>query len=147
MDPDSPKPGNYGKILEEHLALQTPPQQIARALASQTASIAEVSDLLAKLGDDLVKHFALEEDGGYFSEALLRAPQLLAKANELVAQHPKMCTLARDLVDLGPVQKGDQWWQETRQRFQAFKTELLKHERHEDQLLQEAYTQDLGSHD
>jgi hypothetical protein len=58
-----------------------------------------------------------------------------------------MCTLARDLVDLGPVQKGDPWWQETRQRFQAFKTELLKHERHEDQLLQEAYTQDLGSHD
>lgn len=147
MDPGLPKSGPYGRILEDHLALKALLQQIETALTGKTATIAEVSDLLARLGDDLVKHFALEEDGGYFSEAVLRAPQLLSKANELMAQHPKMCTLARDLVDLGPAQQGDQWWQETRQRFQAFKTELLKHERREDQLLLEAYTQDLGAHD
>lgn len=147
MGLDSPKSVTYSKVLEDHRALKALLQQIESALAGQTATIAEVGDLLARLGDDLVKHFALEEDGGYFSEAMLRAPQLLAKANELVAQHPKMCTLARDLVDLGPVQKSDDWWQETRRRFQAFKAELLKHERHEDQLIQEAYNQDLGSHD
>ncbi len=147
MDPHSPEFQTYGKILEDHRALKALLQQIDDALTGKTAPIAEVSDLLARLGDHLVKHFALEEHGGYFAEALLRAPQLVAKANELLAQHPKMSTQARDLVDLSPVQDSDRWWQETRQRFDAFKTELLKHERHEDQLLQEAYTQDIGSHD
>ena len=147
MDPHSPEFQAYGRILEDHLALKKLMQQIDDALASHTATVAAVSDLLARLGDNLVKHFALEEEGGYFAEALLRSPQLLAKANDLLTQHPKMCTLARDLVDISPVQDNERWWQETRQRFQAFKAELLKHERNEDQLLQEAYTQDLGSHD
>ncbi len=146
MDPHSPEFQTYGKILEDHRALKALLQQIDDALTGKTAPIAEVSDLLARLGDHLVKHFALEEHGGYFAEALLRAPQLVAKANELLAQHPKMSTQARDLVDLSPVQDSDRWWQETRQR-STLQDRATKHERHEDQLLQEAYTQDIGSHD
>jgi hemerythrin len=148
MDSHSPDIAAYEAVLEGHRTLRGLIGQIDEALAKKTATIAEVSDLLARLGDQLIKHFALEEEGGYFAEALTHAPQLVARANALLAQHPKMHDQARSLiVDLMPDQGRDQWWQETGARFQAFKAELLKHERHEDTLLQEAYTQDLGSHD
>jgi hypothetical protein len=97
----------------------------------------------------LTKHFALEEDGGYFVEALHHAPQLISKANQLLAQHPKICTQAQHLV--GDLQNRNSfskdWWDETRARFCEFRDELLKHEKHENGLLQEAYGQDIGSHD
>jgi len=148
MDPHSAVFKAYQHILEEHRALKDLLRTIDEALERRTATIAEVSHLLARLGDQLVKHFALEEDGGYFADALVHAPQLVARANELLAQHPKMCTGAKQvLVTLQPGQTDEHWWRETRQRFLAFRVELLKHERQEDKLLQEAYTQDIGSHD
>ena len=148
MDSQSPEFKAYQEILEGHRELKALLQEIDDALAARTATIAAVSDLLARLGDKLIKHFALEEGEGYFSAALLNAPQLIAKANELLAQHPKMCTQARTMAEnLTSGTDSDRWWQETHQRFQAFRAELLKHERNEDKLLQEAYTQDIGSHD
>lgn len=138
----------YEKILEEHRTLKGLLGQIEQALGQRTASIDEVSHLLAQFGDQLVKHFALEEEGSYFSELMLRAPQLVARANALMAQHPKICTQVRDLVvDLKLDQSPSDWWEETSRRFDAFKAELLRHESGENGLLQEAYTQDLGAHD
>jgi len=59
-----------------------------------------------------------------------------------------MCTQAKALlIDLQSTRGQEEWWEETSQRFRAFKAELLKHEMREDKLLQEAYTQDIGSHD
>ena len=63
---------NYERVLADHRALKDLLARIDRALAERTASIDSVSDLLAKLGDRLVRHFSMEEDGGYFAEALTR---------------------------------------------------------------------------
>jgi hypothetical protein len=121
---------------------------IERALRERTASIAEVSDMLAQLGDRLVKHFALEEQEGYFGDALLRAPQLVAKANQLLAQHPLMCGCVSSLLqEAQSAPEGEDWWDRTERLFLAFRDELLRHERQEDRLLLEAYGQDIGSHD
>jgi hemerythrin len=148
MDTKGTDVATYAKIVEDHRTLRGLLAHIDRALAGQTATIAEVGTLLGELGDRLVKHFALEEEGDYFADLMLRAPQLVVRANELMAQHPKMCTRARDLVvEFQAGQNPDDWWQETRRRFDAFCQELLKHEKGEDHLLQEAYTQDLGAHD
>jgi len=148
MDLDSPEYKAYQSILEAHRDLKALVRQIDEALAARTRTIVELSRLLARLGDRLVKHFAMEEDGGYFAEALTHAPQLVARANALLAQHPMMCTQAKALlIDLQSTRGQEEWWEETSQRFRAFKAELLKHEMREDKLLQEAYTQDIGSHD
>lgn len=78
----------------------------------------------------------------------MQAPRLVTRANELLAQHPKMCTQATELCKLAAAtERADDWWQETASRFQAFKKELLAHESKEDSLLQEAYQQDLGAND
>ena len=39
------------------------------------------------------------------------------------------------------------WWEATRERFDAFRDELLKHEQQEDLLIQEAYNRDIGETD
>jgi hypothetical protein len=146
MNSPSPHP-DFDKVLEEHKAVKELLERVDRALSERTASIAEAGDLLAALGDRLVKHFALEEEGDYFADAVMRSPQLIARANDLMAQHPKMCTAVRDLAEVSTRLDPAAWWEETSQRFARFKVELLRHERLEDGLLQEAYNQDIGSSD
>jgi iron-sulfur cluster repair protein YtfE (RIC family) len=138
----------YEIVLREHRRLKDLLTRVDLALTQRTSSISEVASLLAQLGDQLIKHFALEEDGNYFADLMLRAPQLISRANALMAQHPKMCTRVRELaVDLAAPQGPNDWWQETRRRFDAFRAELLRHETCENGLLQDAYVQDLGAHD
>lgn len=122
---------------------------IGEALQRRSATVDEVSAMLAQLGDRLVKQFAMEEDGGYFAEAILHAPQLVSKANTLLAQHPKMHAVAKTLVsDLpGRGQTHEDWWQQTAEAFVAFRSEFEQHESQENVLLQEAYHQDLGTND
>jgi hypothetical protein len=148
MNSSLPNPQTYDQILQQHRALHELLRQIDATLKARTATIQQISDLLAHLGDCLVRHFFDEEEGGYFSEALLHAPQLIARANELMAQHPKMCDRARDLVlQLEPGLPSEDWWQQTQTRFDSFRAELLRHERGENHLIQEAYYRDLGPGD
>jgi len=138
----------YARILEQHQELKCLLARIDQELVDRKSTVEEVSSLLGQLGDKLIKHFALEEEGSCFSDLMVRAPQLVARANDLMAQHPKICTHVRELVvEIGSGKPAEDWWQETKRRFDAFRAELLKHETHENRLLQEAYTQDIGAHD
>lgn len=138
----------YLEIQDDHRKLKELLARIDGLLAAQNASETEVTDLLALLGDVLVKHFALEEKDSYFGDALTHAPRLVAKANELMNQHPKMAWKAQQLGQSTTDQCGSaQWWQETRLRFRQFMRELIEHETCENRLLQEAYTSDVGTSD
>ena len=148
MEPDVSRFSDYRKVLEDHQRLKSLLDTIHVALTKRSETVEDVSRLLGQLGDHLIKHFALEEDGGYFADALTNAPQLLSRANELLAQHPKMSGEAKELVQLGDrPHDSEDWWTETTARFEAFKAELLKHEQLEDGLLQEAYQRDIGATD
>ena len=148
MDSQSPDFQAHQEALQRHRALHDLLARIDQALETRTGTIAEVSGLLARLGDRLVKHFESEEEGGYFAEALTQAPRLISRANELMAQHPKMTRYGRELAGAAdPDQAPDLWWQQTRERFKAFQAELSKHESQENDLLQEAYNRDLGAND
>ncbi len=149
MNPHGPEYEAYEKLVRDHASLRKLLDAIEKALGERSGTIDQIGSLLGKLGDRLVKHFALEEDGGYFAEALLHAPQLVSKANALLAQHPKMSQQAKTLIEGLSTQSavGVDWWEETKVRFTAFREELLRHERSENKLLQEAYVRDLGAHD
>ena len=148
MESNSSRSSDYQKVLEDHRQLKRLLDTIHAALAKRSGTVEDVSRLLSQLGDHLIKHFALEEEGGYFADALTNAPQLLSRANELLAQHPMMSGKAKELVQLGDrPSDSEDWWTETTVRFEAFKAELLKHERLEDGLLQEAYQRDIGAKD
>jgi hypothetical protein len=138
----------FEEIRDQHCQLKSRLAAIEQALDERTASVAEVSDMLGQLGDCLIKHFFLEEEGGYFAEALTHAPQLIERANNLLAQHPKFASLTGEMIDQAKNWQSDVgWWEQTRTRFLQFKAELVRHERQEDGLMQEAYTQDIGAHD
>lgn len=148
MHPDSPEFQAYQAILAGHQELKALLEQIDQLLATRSGTIEEACHLLAQMGDRLVKHFSLEEREEYFEEAVLHAPQLVAKVNRLLAQHPKICSQAQSLVAEATSRSVHQdWWEATRRLFLSFRNELLHHERAEDRLLQEAYNLDIGSHD
>jgi len=149
MSSEGPEFRTLEQNLARHRELRELIARIDRAFQRRTATIEEVSDMLADLGDRLVKHFAMEEDGGYFADMLLHAPQLVSKANALIAQHPKMTTQAKTLAAeiQGRGDSGEQWWQHTAALFRAFRDELLRHEKQENVLLQEAYGRDVGTTD
>lgn len=136
------------RLRTQHREIKELLGQIATMLAERRASVEQVGERLARLGDLLVKHFTLEEHEGYAVDVLRDAPQLLHKANALLAQHPKMAARVQNLVSIGmPRVKPVDWWTQTRERFDAFVQELLEHERNEDRLLQQAECQDLGDND
>jgi len=148
MESDQPATPDFEKVLQDHRALLQLLEKIGQVLSAGSGSTEEVVQMLGQLGDRLVKHFALEEEGGYFAEALAGAPQLISRANELLHQHPRMSAEARKLIELSDkVSDAQQWWKATRTRFEAFRSELLKHEQLENSLLQEAYQRDLGAQD
>ncbi len=138
----------YGVLAQQHQALRELLDRIGAALAERRLTIVQVGDLLGELGDRLIKHFAMEETGGYLGDALNRAPQLVRRANDLLAQHPKMARRAQEIVSLGAARPSSQpWWDETEARFTAFMKELLAHERLEDRLVQEAFTEEIHAGD
>ena len=149
MTADEPEHRAFERLLVEHRELKVLLGRIDRALAERSDTIAQIGELLGQLGDRLVKHFATEEDDGYFAEALTHAPQLISTANQLLAQHPRLCSAAQQVADEGRNRPATdpEWWDRTIERFRAFRDELLKHETRENVLLQEAYSQDIGSHD
>jgi ABC-type transporter Mla subunit MlaD len=143
-----PNEAAFREICDQHRALRELLARIGVLLRERTASIDQVAELLGQLGDTLVKHFTLEEEGGYYGEALLHAPQLLSRANDLMAQHPKMAHKVQRLVGIAPLGSAvPNWWDETQTRFDAFVRELLDHERGEDCLIQDAYGRDVAACD
>lgn len=148
MNAASPEFEQFQKIQEEHRQLKSLLAQIETALAERSGPIEPVVDLIGQLGHQLTKHFQTEEAGGYFADALYEAPQLVNRANDLMLQHPKMTKSARKLAEAAdPNTDPDRWWEQTRERFNALREELDKHERDEDLLIQEAYTRDIGMND
>jgi hypothetical protein len=75
---DSSQPPTVTQLLAQHRDLKELLARIQRVLAEQSLGVDEAARLLGQLGDQLVKHFALEEADGYFSDALTHAPQLIA---------------------------------------------------------------------
>jgi len=146
MESQRPELRAHQENLAKHQELKALIVAIDEALQRRSATIDEVSRMLAMLGDRLVKRFALEEDGGYFAEAIVHAPQLVSKANALLAQHPKMHILAKNLVLDAPAgdDQSDDWWLRTAALFKAFREEFARHESQENVLIQEAYHQDIG---
>lgn len=146
MEPPSEE-NSYQLVLDDHKALKDQMAKIELTLQERNVSIAEASRVLAQFGDRLVQHFALEEEGGYFAEAMLQAPQLVSQANALMDQHAQLCTKIRNLAVISTSVEDEGRWKEIQNRFAQFLAELRIHERSEDDLLQKAYVDDLGAHD
>ena len=107
--------------------------------------------LVAQFGrvrDQLAMHFALEEAFGYFDDPVAVAPRLSQRAAALRAQHTRLYVVIRDLADyaeqlLYGADRND-LVARLAALFQAFDNELQEHESRENELILEAFNDDIG---
>ena len=140
----------YVQAVSEHRELHAAVDRIRRLLdaplddATRERAVDARHSLLV-LRDQLARHFAQEEAGGYLEEAIVRLPQIAPQAKVLQRQH-------RDFLDranamLADAETGDSAANallKLKADYVAFAKRLEAHEAAENVLLQRAFNEDLG---
>lgn len=139
----------FEEIHEEHEHLQ---ELYSRVRAEFEAAVGGrpngLNGLFTVLVDVLEKHFAHEEEGGYFREIVETLPRFASTVERLQHQHGVLLETAQvmrlrllrpedSVVSLRAMQV----------EFDDFLRQCCDHEKREDELVQEAYWQDIGASD
>ena len=147
-DPDASDSNIFGRIDAEHQELRDLLARIHRTLANDQSSVEEVTKLLRTLCDDLRAHFRNEEEQGFFSQITDHAPRLTSHADSLCGEHLEMLLDAEALAKQSEMGDGtDRWRQALSEAFHSLSKQLMHHESEENQLLQQAYSEDIGGQD
>jgi hypothetical protein len=143
---------------EEHDELRGMLRSLGKRVRDAAASGAEGADgararseaasLLGELEQRLPHHFATEEQAGFLSEAVTQAPRLWRRADELRAE---CAVLAEGLTSLGTRMRSagrrTRRWQELDAECRRFAEAYHDHESRENQLIHEAWSEDIGAVD
>lgn len=104
--------------------------------------------LLRRLRDQLAMHFALEDAYGYFEDAIDVAPRLAEEAERLRREHDELFLDICDIVDLAEQALYHEGHECTLARlcgrFQEFYHHLQAHEERENNLIFQAFDDDIG---
>jgi hypothetical protein len=103
---------------------------------------------MAELAAHLKSHFEVEEEGGFFTQVVARAPRLADQVGQLSDEHKSMTKTVESLcIEAANGDGSAAWWEKNDADFHRLSKELMQHENHENQILQDAYTEDIGSDD
>ncbi len=138
----------FEEIRREHEELRVLLGDIKRMLGKRLETVASVAEMLASLGEHVETHFAEEETAGLFEHVVDRAPHLSERIEALRTEHQQLLSDVRRLSQVASAgdRSGD-WWQQLETAFHEFSSGLMHHESAENDLLQEAYTDDIGAAD
>jgi iron-sulfur cluster repair protein YtfE (RIC family) len=148
----SEKPTPLERTLAQHFALRQQIRALEQLLKEHDdprgANLTKTHTLLEAFDPVLREHFAEEERGGYFSEALSAAPRLNRRAERLAANHIELRERLEKLLDLTrtAADAPDKWQKVTTGLAEFVKT-LRAHEDEENDLVREAFMDDLGRGD
>ena len=93
-------------------------------------------------------HFAEEETAGFFDDVVDRAPRLSDRIDALRTEHQQLLAAIRRLNEVAGDGDGSaDWWQRLEAAFHQFSNDLMHHESTENEILLEAYTDDIGAAD
>lgn len=138
----------FSVVQREHAELKSLLESLACAIRSPKRDQNEVRARTEELVETLSKHFQLEERGGYFADAVRRAPHLQATAVELQGQHGSLFQSLAALRELAQLAvKSDAGWTRFEEELVQFSEDLNQHEAGERAMLQRAYGQDIGAGD
>ena len=139
------------EIKEDNQELRLLFRQVSRHLYKISERLLyrrELFELAVRLRDQLAMHFALEEAFGYFNDAIDTAPHLSEKAEELKADHSrlfvKICHIcdAAETVLHAPGSMSEV--AAVADLFDVFAGRFHDHEARENQLILEAFDDDIG---
>jgi len=108
----------------------------------------QLVDLSEQFRDQLALHFALEEAFGYFDDAVSCAPRLSIRAEQLRAEHHSLyleaCYLVEQAERLLHNEVPRDIARQVNTDFSGFLVLLQQHEDEENELIQRAFTIDIG---
>lgn len=108
----------------------------------------ELADLLVRLRDRLAMHFALEEAYGYFDDSVVADPRLSRRADKLRGEHGRLFSQLNTVVESALEKLNEHSPRYVCGRisraFRAFHAALQRHEQQENELILEAFEQDVG---
>ncbi len=138
----------YLGMLREHDELRSVLGEVSEVTTACKASVAEVQKVITALCEHIGAHFEAEESGGYFSEAVLQAPRVSERVAALKAEHDELRKQIAGLADfVTGFDASSEHWKQLGEQVHQFSVELMHHENKENELLQEVFTEDIGSKD
>ena len=138
----------YELIKREHHELGVALHDTEAAFEARPRDIAAIQIAVEHLFQLLESHFTHEEEGGFLHEAIERAPRVSRRASELLEQHAALRSAIASLREqVSSADAESRTWDKSHGMFIALMADLGKHESGENALLQEAYTEDIGTKD
>jgi len=135
-------------IARQHAQIEALVDALSSRFDAEKKATRNLVSLINSLAAHLEMHFELEEEDGYFGFVLTRAPRLSNRVDQLLRQHASLQAEVDELVEMARrVFAEDRDATELAASFRKFRKRLLDHEKSEIDLLQEAYTCDLGGGD
>jgi hypothetical protein len=148
MAPKEPPCASVREFYEQHEHLSRVLAELGGAISGRRGAPSDMAASLTGLREHVEAHIALEESDGYFHEAIAHAPRLKARADRLQQDHPQLALLLDEIVAFaGSGDGSESWWLRLAALFEEFGRRVRGHEQNENQLLQEAYTEDVGAAD
>ncbi len=138
----------YNELLRQHSKLRGLLDEIKLLLFERQCPFSEVASRLQDLREQVDVHFRTEEDSGCFGDLVNHAPRVSEKVVSLIAEHNDLSTEIHEIVERassGIGQVSD--WDEVSTMFGEFTAKLVNHETVENELMQEVFTEDIGSKD
>lgn len=147
----TPKPSQTGpveQVEQQHEEIRQSISDIHRVLRAGEASPPQLASQLSAFCVVLEDHFRTEEAGGFFDQITDQAPRLSSRADKLCHEHQQMLDSAKSLVKQAIDGDGSEGWRDKMgAAFHDFGRSLMHHESEENELLQQAYTDDIGDKD
>jgi iron-sulfur cluster repair protein YtfE (RIC family) len=147
MTHTNPSDDAYEKIVREHERLRSLLSELKQMLFERTVAFPEVTKRLAELQSLLASHFRTEEDSGCFGDVVNHAPHLSDKVSALISEHTELCKAIGELATASQCQGQPPEWDKISSGFGEFYDKLTSHESLENELLQQVFTEDIGSKD
>ncbi len=136
------------QVDQEHEELRELLGAIHKSLTTDNPSPAQVREQLVVLCNNLESHFQTEENAGFFTEITEKAPRLCNQADKLTHEHESMLEEARALTNLAlRCTEPESLSNEVLPMFHEFSKHLMHHESEENEMMQKAYWDDIGSGD
>lgn len=136
------------RIRQEHERLRNLLGSIARGLLARQGTVEDVVQQFSLLRDELQAHFEEEEHQGFFDQITDQAPRFARQTTKLCDEHIQMLNEVTGLIGQAEVGDGSNgWWSAMESAFHDLSKELMQHEHEENELLQVAYSDDIGSKD
>lgn len=139
----------FHDIDDEHVRMRTLLGDVAGLLKAKTAPIADVQRDLGSVVTYLTDHFRNEDrHGGFFTEIVDLAPRLVERAEGISHEHRDLLSAFEKFSQRATAEEASPtWWEDTQREFHDLSKQLMDHEHREQELLQEAFDDDLGGGD